>query len=91
MFVFALLIGNCLAQEKMWESLKIDNELEILFPEKYTSSPVGNRTIYRCRLADSTVTLSFIEVDLAVSGLTGAQMDEQASTKKFWDDFADNG
>lgn len=87
MFVFALLIGSCIAQEKTWESLKINNEIEILFPEIYTSVPVREMTLYRCRLADSTATLSFIESDLSALGLTAKLMDGQATKEKFWQDY----
>ncbi len=87
-FVFVLLIGTCIAQEKQWESLKINNELEISFPEKYTSKlNKDGKTLYRCKLADSTAILSFIEVDLSVSGLSAQEMDEQAKTDKFWDGY----
>jgi hypothetical protein len=85
--VLMLFINNCMAQEKTWESLKINNEIEILFPEKYVSTPVANNTVYRCKLADSTATLSFIELSLSNLGLTAEQMDEQATTEKFWSDY----
>lgn len=78
---------TCVAQEIKWESLKIDNNIEVFFPEKFTKMQQGSDVMYECKLANGTAKLSFGIKDFSASGLTVQQMNAETSTDKFWADL----
>ncbi len=67
--------------------LKINNKVQVTFPDLYKENNICNTTVYKLKLADSTATLSAIAQDLSASGLTAEMLAQQIKTDKFWKDY----
>ena len=82
-----VLSNVCFSQTSTWEKVEINNQIELSFPEKYVVKKETNNETYRCKLADGSATLSLTVSNLAQLGLTDKQLNKEATTSKFWDDY----